>query len=729
MDLLSAVEDAESQFSTPAPVKNTRCLRPLSSGARAAGGMLPPAQEHPSSASPSSSSMLSPGFGLQNLPTLRAGLDGSSGKTACLRPLSAKNDQTVAPSAMGFRDPKAQVSLGLAAQAQHRSGSSLAGGCAPSHSSIAGFRSVQGRPATCPVQEAATEEELDSELLLAACMQLDMPNLQPDAGPALTEQGQRGMPLRMNARDESLPGGTVLKKLRVGDETVTPGRGCSAPLQHDGAWASPTEAGKPQSPSPFQQADLLLKLRPSMAGSCSAQSDPAALANWRANAVSQGSTGVGGSWDTISIPRGQIPRPFQASLGQSGMPAVRAPHVASPSSRHPRPPAPQMPNHSCSTPRFPGSGWQPRTRVPNSPQPLMACIQSPATTPRTPCSGAATAGTLQTPVVTNHLVQLVTAASKTPKATPRSTLRAKTRCFPGPAGILPRQHGGKNLEEILISTPQTPAHGALAKLQTEEMPNSQQSIEDDFGKGPWIAMKTELGLDERDPSCFLRTYSVVMVLRKAALKQLPKNKVSSMAVLIKSLSRSNVDAGAVFKDPTGEMQGTVHRLLLEERSSELKAGAVLLLKQVGVFSPSHRNHYLNVTPNNLVKIYPLELGEKSPSQLSQEPKDKRGGPVPASSEGQSLPEFQPEPSAAVPGTVPGTRATWSSSMDGGWSMQQLPGGFPSCLESCGAGRRGSTGPAEEEPCGSEVCEMDDLDGLLGELPEDFFSMSTMESNR
>lgn len=27
-------------------------------------------------------------------------------------------------------------------------------------------------------------------------------------------------------------------------------------------------------------------------------------------------------------------------------------------------------------------------------------------------------------------------------------------------------------------------------------------------------MKMELGLDERDPSCFLRTYSVVMVLRK-----------------------------------------------------------------------------------------------------------------------------------------------------------------------------------------------------------------------
>lgn len=97
-------------------------------------------------------------------------------------------------------------------------------------------------------------------------------------------------------------------------------------------------------------------------------------------------------------------------------------------------------------------------------------------------------------------------------------------------------------------------------------------------------MKAELGLDERDPSCFLRTYSVVMVLRKvrgalrppspplaprsprgrrrergpcpqAALRQLPKNKVPSMAVMIKSLTRTNVDAGAVFRDPTGERFG------------------------------------------------------------------------------------------------------------------------------------------------------------------------------
>lgn len=32
-------------------------------------------------------------------------------------------------------------------------------------------------------------------------------------------------------------------------------------------------------------------------------------------------------------------------------------------------------------------------------------------------------------------------------------------------------------------------------------------------------MKAELGLDERDPSCFLHTYSVVMVLRKVRVAQ------------------------------------------------------------------------------------------------------------------------------------------------------------------------------------------------------------------
>ncbi|XP_031209453.1 uncharacterized protein C17orf53 homolog isoform X4 [Mastomys coucha] len=298
-------------------------------------------------------------------------------------------------------------------------------------------------------------------------------------------------------------------------------------------------------------------------------------------------------------------------------------------------------------------------------------VESPVSTPR---STSVTQPALQTPIVTNHLVQLVTATNWTPQQPSRPSVRAKTRRFPGPAGLLPHQHSGENLEEIMVSTPQTPTHGALAKFHTEIVSSSQGSIEEDFGRGPWLTMKSALGLDERDPTCFLYTYSIVMVLRKAALKQLPRNKVPNMAVMIKSLTRSTMDASVVFKDPTGEMLGTVHRVLLDTHQSELKPGSVLLLKQVGVFSPSLRNHYLNVTPNNLVHIYSLDSGDGDFLQPPQpSPKDL------GNSHGSLQPDVAAEP----------TR---------GLRTAQNP----------------TVSPEEELP------ETDDLDGLLGELPEDFF---------
>lgn len=304
----------------------------------------------------------------------------------------------------------------------------------------------------------------------------------------------------------------------------------------------------------------------------------------------------------------------------------------------------------------------------------VSSVESPVSTPRN-TSTPVTQPALQTPVVTNHLVQLVTATNRTPQQPSRPSIRAKTRRFPGPAGLLPHQHSGENLEEIMVSTPQTPTHGALAKFQTEIATSSQGSVEEDFGQGPWLTMKSALGLDEGDPTCFLYTYSIVMVLRKAALKQLPRNKVPNMAVMIKSLTRSTMDASVVFKDPTGEMLGTVHRVLLETHQSELRPGSVLLLKQIGVFSPSLRNHYLNVTPNNLVHIYSLDSGDgdflEPPQPL---PKDL------GNSHGSLQPDVAAEP----------TR-----------------------------GLRTAQNPAVAFP-EEELSEADDLDGLLSELPEDFF---------
>ncbi|XP_015443498.1 uncharacterized protein C17orf53 homolog [Pteropus alecto] len=336
-------------------------------------------------------------------------------------------------------------------------------------------------------------------------------------------------------------------------------------------------------------------------------------------------------------------------------------------------PGPRTPNSSCSTPSRTVSGFLPRGSL--QPQAPMSSVESPVSTPKGPHSSLFPQAALQTPIVTNHLVQLVTAANRTPQQPTRTATHTKTRRFPGPAGILPHQHSGKNLEEIMVSTPQTPTHGALAKFQTEIVTSSQALVEEDFERGPWLTMKSALGLDERDPTCFLYTYSIIMVLRKAALKQLPGNKVPNMAVMVKSLTRSTMDASVVFKDPTGEMQGTVHRSLLETRQNELKPGSVLLLKQIGVFSPSLRNHYLNVTPNNLVHIYSPESRDRNFLKLSQ-------------------------PFSKGPGSFHG-------------SLQHK-------TSEPGEGLRTAQNPEAEASPEEELPEADDLDGLLSELPEDFF---------
>ncbi|XP_068433907.1 homologous recombination OB-fold protein [Clinocottus analis] len=316
---------------------------------------------------------------------------------------------------------------------------------------------------------------------------------------------------------------------------------------------------------------------------------------------------------------------------------------------------------------------------------------------------------LHTPVYTNRLVQLVSASNKLPKKRPRSEPhRARTRRFPGPAGFLPQQPQGQNLDDIVVSVPQTPAHGVVARSSSQG--SSSQTDEDEFGGGGWAAMKAEMGLDERNPSCFLHSYSVVMVLRKAALKQLTKNKVPNMAVLLKSILHTHADAKAVFKDPTGEIQGTVHRCLLEERVEELKVGSVLLLKQVGVFSPSHRNHYLNVTPNNLLRIYaPDGVGLSSTRlpPLILEPMS-RASPAPA----------------VLQETVSRMQLVFDEEDDEGQEGAQCSEGGEHLKAPRDAGSsRGPREPAwSSAPLDSGWDADDDLDELLGELPEESYSL-------
>ncbi|XP_060704851.1 homologous recombination OB-fold protein [Hemiscyllium ocellatum] len=367
---------------------------------------------------------------------------------------------------------------------------------------------------------------------------------------------------------------------------------------------------------------------------------------------------------------------------------------------------PKLPLQNSSIPKHSNGDVKRATMSTSDPRPLICGFESPSAAIGAQYSPATNSGCVGTPV-TNHLIQLVSAANRTPEAVRLDRPRPKRR-FPGPAGILPQQHLGKNLDDVLISDPQTPTHGAVPKLRPQEVPGSQQSVEDDFGRGPWATMKADLRLDEEDADCFLRSYSIVMVLRKAALKQLPKGKVPKMAVLVKSLTRTNTDASAVFKDPSGEMQGTIHRQLLVEELNNLKVGTVLLLKQVGVFSPSLRNHYLNITRSNVIRIYPQDASECIRNQLDQSPENHIA--------------FQHSTFDFVAGSPCKPRCESlmmdrNSCTDSTSWASQTP---PPCTRDKSMALSEYKGTALQEYC-AENWEEDGLDCLMAELPEELFT--------
>lgn len=62
----------------------------------------------------------------------------------------------------------------------------------------------------------------------------------------------------------------------------------------------------------------------------------------------------------------------------------------------------------------------------------------------------------------------------------------------------------------------------------------------------------------------------------------------------------------------GVIKGSIHPGVLDEVQADwLLEGTVLVLKQVSVFSPSPRRHYLNITARNLVTLFLPDASEVS----------------------------------------------------------------------------------------------------------------------
>ncbi|XP_071505220.1 uncharacterized protein [Diadema antillarum] len=223
--------------------------------------------------------------------------------------------------------------------------------------------------------------------------------------------------------------------------------------------------------------------------------------------------------------------------------------------------------------------------------PPMQQRQAPTQNRHTPGQGRA--------VLTPRVAQLCRSSNQG-KGT--GTVHGGTRKFPGPAGLLPKLCPGQKVKEAVVTVP---AETVESNAKKEDASEEEVAV-GDFEHGAWFRMKTELGIRDSDPNSILQQNNIALVIRKASLKQLTKNKVTHLCVMLKTISINSNDASVTLCDPSGQMQGTIHRRLVEDHQTELKPGSVLVLRQVGVLSPSQRNHYLNITPSNLVQVFPIE---------------------------------------------------------------------------------------------------------------------------
>ncbi|KAK7067766.1 hypothetical protein SK128_017317 [Halocaridina rubra] len=186
------------------------------------------------------------------------------------------------------------------------------------------------------------------------------------------------------------------------------------------------------------------------------------------------------------------------------------------------------------------------------------------------------------------------------------------RKFPGPAGILPN-----------ISS-NTDAHNIQQYHENEQCSSDSkaiicsQSSADDFTRGPWQQMVNDL---EDKQSCKVSPLSILnikWILKRAAFRGVAGvRKIPLLAVMIRNIDTTFIDATVILKDKTGEMNGTVASVVFEEYGSYLQSGSVLLLKDVTLLSPISptatsggrelsRKHYLNITQNSILSIYSLD---------------------------------------------------------------------------------------------------------------------------
>jgi hypothetical protein len=157
--------------------------------------------------------------------------------------------------------------------------------------------------------------------------------------------------------------------------------------------------------------------------------------------------------------------------------------------------------------------------------------------------------------------------------------------IPGPAGELMLSSARKKdatgqsstLKSSQQAAQQTLPSPIITRGSDQAVSPTDPAQDVDFYNGPWLTMLEHLQLPPFTPAqgnALRFKFSIEYVLQDGW-----RVKVPQLVVVIKSIA-TDTNASVTLKDPTGEMQGTIHASVLDIHPNLIKRGAVLFLRQV-----------------------------------------------------------------------------------------------------------------------------------------------------
>ena len=209
-----------------------------------------------------------------------------------------------------------------------------------------------------------------------------------------------------------------------------------------------------------------------------------------------------------------------------------------------------------------------------------------------------------TPNLKKNVFQLKSARKD--QKSPKTRGETPIRKFPGPAGNLPKLDNFEDLDN-LRSPPFNKSKKSVTTPITPKTPLQElfQSNDQSLYIQLWTAMREFVD----NKFSMQSLLSVGETLEKSSKRELENCKVPLLCGVVKSFSIVGNSGRLVLEDDTGEMNGAVHHDVLDEYQQGLGKGSGLILKDVSVFSPSVKRHYLNITPTNIAALFERDLEE------------------------------------------------------------------------------------------------------------------------